>query len=72
MLVHPTLQQGTTALGPARPEQQPPVDSSKPATTGVAAETNGVLLRRLLGAQVGLDFRAPAAWPAFEHVCVMQ
>ena len=41
------------------------VDGAKPAFSP-AAETSGVLLRRLLGAQVGLDFGAPAARPAFE------
>src|SRR5690349_6043166 len=58
----------------------PSVDSSKPATDrhfktghhGVAAETNGVLLRGLLGAQVGLDLGAPAPRSAFENVGVME
>ena len=58
---------------------EPSVDSSKPATdrhfkTGHhgAAETNGVLLRSLLGAQVGLDLGAPAPRSAFEDVRMME
>ena len=53
-------------------QNRPLIDTSKPATTGVAAETNGVLLRRRLGAQVGLDFGPPAARSAFEHVRMME
>lgn len=51
-------------------QNRPSIDTSKPATTGVASETNGVLLRGLLGAQVGLDFGAPAPRSAFEDVRV--
>ena len=47
------------------------VDRAKPAFMP-AAETSGVLLRRFLRAQVGLDFGPPAPWPAFEHVRMMQ
>jgi hypothetical protein len=53
-------------------QNRPLIDTSKPATTGVAAETNGVLLRGLLRAQVGLDPGAPAPRSAFEHVRVME
>jgi hypothetical protein len=53
-------------------QNRPLIDTSKPATTGVAAETNGVLLRSLLGAQVGLDLGAPAPRSAFEDVRVME
>ena len=53
-------------------QNRPLIDTSKPATTDVAAETNGVLLRGLLGAQVGLDFGAPAPRSAFEDVRVME
>ena len=53
-------------------QNRPLIDTSKPATTGVAAETNGVLLRGLLGAQVGLDLGAPAPRSAFEDVRVME
>ena len=48
------------------------VDTSKPAISGMAAETGGVLPRGLRGAQVGLDLRAPAAWPALEDMAMMQ
>jgi hypothetical protein len=37
----------------------------------LAAETTGVLLRRLLGTQVRLDFGPPIAGSAFEYVRVM-
>jgi len=47
------------------------VDGAKPAFSPTA-ETNGFLLRRLLGAQVGLDFGAPTPWSAFEYVRVME
>ena len=47
-------------------------DTSKPAISGMAAETGGVLPRGLRGAQVGLDLRAPAAWPALEDMAMMQ
>ena len=47
-------------------------DTSKPATTGVAVETNRVLLRGLLGAQVGLDLGAPAGRSALEDGRVTQ
>ena len=50
----------------------PSVDTSKPAISGMAAETGGVLPRGLRGAQVGLDLRAPAAWPALEDMAMMQ
>src|SRR5437773_7483345 len=53
-------------------QNRPLIDTSKPATTGVAAETNGVLLRGLLRAQVGLDLGAPASRSAFEHVRMME
>jgi hypothetical protein len=53
-------------------ENRPFSDTAKPAISGIAIETSGVLLRRLLGAQVGLDFGAPAARSAFEHVRVME
>jgi len=39
-------------------QNRPSIDNSKPATTGVAAETNGVLLRGRLGAQVRLPWCA--------------
>ena len=48
------------------------VDTSKPAISGMAAETGGVLPRGLRGTQVGLDLRAPAAWPALEDMAMMQ
>ena len=55
------------------------VDSSNPAIdrhfkTGhfVRGDRDrGVLLRGLLGAQVGVDLGAPAPWPALEDVGVM-
>jgi hypothetical protein len=53
-------------------QNRPLIDTSKPATTGVAAETNGVLLRGLLGAQVRLDLGAPAPRSAFEDVRMME
>ena len=61
------------------PVQIPSVDTSNPAIdrrfkTGHfrrPTETHAVLLRELLSAQVGMDFRAPAPWPTFEHMCVM-
>jgi hypothetical protein len=53
-------------------ENRPFPDTAKPAISGVAIETSGVLLRGLLGAQVGLDLRAPAARSALEHVRVME
>src|SRR6476660_4717741 len=53
-------------------ENRPFPDTAKPAISGVAIETSGVLLRRLLGAQVSLDLRAPAARSAFEHVRMME
>jgi hypothetical protein len=63
----------TCAPGPRWTAQNRPlIDTSKPATTGVAAETNGVLLRSLFRAQVGVDLGAPAAWPALEHVGMVQ
>jgi hypothetical protein len=43
----------------------------KPGHFWPAPETSGVLLRGRLGAQVGVDFGAPAPWPTFEHVRVM-
>ena len=46
------------------------VDGSKPAFLP-ATETSGVLLREGVGAQVGVDFGAPAARPALEHMRVM-
>ena len=59
---------------------EPSVDTSNPAIdrrfkTGHfrrPTETHAVLLRELLSAQVGVDFGAPAAWPTFEHMCVME
>jgi hypothetical protein len=45
------------------------------AKIGDVARSGGarrVLLRPLLGAQVDLDFCAPATRPAFEHVRVVQ
>ena len=51
---------------------QASVDTSKPAISGMAAETGGVLPRGLRGTQVGLDLRAPAAWPALEDMAMMQ
>src|SRR5205814_8465219 len=53
-------------------QNRPLIDTSRPATTGVAAETTGVLLRGLLRAQVGLDPGSPAPRPAFEDVRVME
>ena len=54
------------------PQKRPLIDTSKPAISGMAAETGGVLPRGLRGAQVGLDLRAPAAWPALEDMAMMQ
>ena len=54
------------------PQKRPLIDTSKPAISGMAAETGGVLPRGLRGAQVGLDLRAPAAWPAREDMAMMQ
>ena len=54
------------------PQKRPLIDTSKPAISGMAAETGGVLPRGLRGAQVGLDRRAPAAWPALEDMAMMQ
>jgi len=68
VIVPHTLQ--TTPLWTA--QNRPLIDTSKPATTGVAAETNGVLLRGLLWAQVGLDLGAPASRSAFEEVRMME
>ena len=48
------------------------VDTSKAVISGMAAETGGVLPRGLRGTQVGLDLRAPAAWPALEDMAMMQ
>lgn len=53
-------------------ENRPFLDTAKPAISGVAIETSGVLLRRRLGTQVGLDLRAPAARSALEHVRMME
>ena len=53
-------------------ENRPLIDRAKPATTRVASETNGVLLQSVLGAQVGLDFGAPAARSALQDVRVME
>ena len=53
------------------PQNRPLVDRSKPAISGGGRDW-GVLLRRLLGAQVGLDFGAPAARAALEDVRVME
>ena len=54
------------------PQKRPLIDTSKAAISGMAAETGGVLPRGLRGAQVGLDLRAPAAWPALEDMAMMQ
>ena len=54
------------------PQKRPLIDTSKPAISGMATETGGVLPRGLRGAQVGLDLRAPAAWPALEDMAMMQ
>ena len=54
------------------PQKRPLIDTSKPAISGMAAETGGVLPRGLRGTQVGLDLRAPAAWPALEDMAMMQ
>jgi len=56
------------------------VDTSNPAIdrrckTGHfrrPTETDAVLLRELLSAQVGVDFGAPAPWSTFEHMRVME
>ena len=53
------------------PQKRPLVDTSKPAISGMA-ETGGVLPRGPRLAQVGADLGAPAAWPALEHVGVVQ
>lgn len=60
-----------TKLVLRRTAQIPPlIDTSNPAISD-AAETNGVLLRGLLRAQVGVHFGAPTARPALEHVGMM-
>ena len=64
-------QKGESSLG-GHLKSGPLIDTSKPAISGMAAETGGVLPRGLRGAQVGLDLRAPAAWPALEDMAMMQ
>ena len=54
------------------PQKRPLIDTAKAAISGMAAETGGVLPRGLCGTQVGLDLRAPAAWPALEDMAMMQ
>jgi hypothetical protein len=52
-------------------QNRPSIDTSKPATTGVAAETNGVLLRARLGAQVRLP-RCASSESEFEDVRMIE
>ena len=67
-------------IGECRRRHRTSVDTSKAAInrhlksgiSGMAAETGGVLPRGLCGTQVGLDLRAPAAWPALEDMAMMQ
>jgi hypothetical protein len=53
-------------------ENRPLTDTAKPAIPGGRSRPVGVLLRRVLRAQVGVDFGTPAARSTFEHVRVME